>query len=513
MADYHLSASVIKRSAGRSATAAAAYRAGEKIKDNRTGLEHDYTRRSGVIHTQIFAPDDAPSWAVDRAKLWNAVEKSETRKDSQLAREIVLGLPHELTQAQRFELTQKFVKEQFVSMGMIADVAFHAPDKDGDQRNYHAHIMLTMRTVSADGFGEKARDWNSRPLLKQWREQWAEYANTALAEAGFDERIDHRSLEDQGIELEPTQHLGWVASELERKGVATIRGDINREIRANNQLIINAENELVELVAQQKTEVTHEHGQQHIKHGQQHINAGKPHSNAENARADSGGIREHTESLYVLQAQRNNAILNAQLQGRFGNGKTGSESDSQHIDSHRSVLFSEVHATDRARRSNVSDLPRYTRLTEALKNVRERVRERLTAQYRAAIERVREAGKSFQGSCARVGRACADASRGSQQLSAGVGLLRASEQCLVRAHRATGEASRGLEQSDQKLEQSSFELERQLEPLQQQCESLDRATGQLFDRINAAIEREDREMEQARNAPAASVKKWRGPGL
>lgn len=498
MADYHLSGSVIKRSAGRSATAAAAYRAGEKINDNRTGLEHDYTRRSGVIHTQIFAPDGAPSWVMNRAELWNAVEKSETRKDSQLAREIVLGLPHELTQAQRFELTQTFVKEQFVKLGMIADVAFHAPDHDGDQRNYHAHIMLTMRTVSDGGFGEKARDWNSKPLLKHWREQWAEYANTALAEAGIDERIDHRSLEDQGIELEPTQHLGWVASELERKGVATVRGDINREIRANNQLIINAENELVELVSQQQKEVIHEHGQQHI-------NAGKPHSNADSAIADKAGVHEYIESLHVLQAQRNNAILNTQIQRHRGDGEADSDRAAQHIDHHRSVLFSEAHATDRASSNIVSTLQRVagsSRLTEVLSDARERIIE----QYRAAIERVRAAGKGFQESFARAGRACADASRGSQQLAAGAGLLQSVQPVVERACRETGEANRGLEQAGNRLE-------RQLEPLQRERESLDRATGQLFERINAGIEREDRERAEARNAPAASVKKWRGPGL
>lgn len=214
MAIYHFSAQTINRSAGRSATAAAAYRAGEQITDERQGLKHDYTNKGGVLHTEIMTPPSAPAWASDRAKLWNAVEHSEKRKDAQVAREIVIALPHELDEKQRIELLRGFVKEHFIDLGMIADVAFHAPDKKGDMRNFHAHVMLTMRDISPDGFSDKKnRTWNDKELLNTWREQWAAHANTALEAAGSDARIDHRTLEAQHIEalengdLEAAQEL------------------------------------------------------------------------------------------------------------------------------------------------------------------------------------------------------------------------------------------------------------------------------------------------------------------
>lgn len=168
MAIYHFSAQTINRSAGRSATAAAAYRAGEQITDERQGLEHDYTNKGGVLHTEIMTPPNAPAWASDRASLWNAVECAEKRKDAQVAREIVVALPHELNEVQRIELLRGFVKEHFIDLGMIADVAFHAPDKKGDMRNFHAHVMLTMRDISPDGFSDKKnRTWNDKELLRR----------------------------------------------------------------------------------------------------------------------------------------------------------------------------------------------------------------------------------------------------------------------------------------------------------------------------------------------------------
>src|SRR5690606_25860243 len=146
-----------------------------------------------VLHTEIMAPDHAPEWANDRAQLWNAVEKVERRKDAQLCREVLVALPAELDDAERLELVRGFAREQFVERGMVADIAWHEPDREGDQRNYHAHILLTMRDIGADGFGQKNRDWNRRELLQEWREQWQEHANRALERAGRTERIDHRS--------------------------------------------------------------------------------------------------------------------------------------------------------------------------------------------------------------------------------------------------------------------------------------------------------------------------------
>ena len=156
MAIYYFNASVISRSSGRSATASAAYRTAEKIKDIRTGEIYDYRKKKGVDEKFILAPSYAPDWVFERAKLWNEVEKAERRKDSQVAREIKLAIPLELNKSQQVELVKKFTTEQFVNSGMIADVAFH----ELDSHNPHAHIMLTMRDIDAQGFKKKNRDWN-----------------------------------------------------------------------------------------------------------------------------------------------------------------------------------------------------------------------------------------------------------------------------------------------------------------------------------------------------------------
>lgn len=234
MADYRFSAKIIKRSNGQSAVASAAYRAGTRLVDDRTGEIHDYGRKGGVIHSVVMTPEATPEWMHDRAQLWNTVETVERRGDAQLAREIQLSLPHELDQAQRKALLLDFVQEQFVDRGMIADVAIHAPSDQGDQRNHHAHVMLTMRELTGDGFGKKARDWNSPDLLNEWREQWGVHQNRALERHGHNARVDHRSYEAQGIDREPTQHLGPNASDMERNGKASRIGDENRQIANDN---------------------------------------------------------------------------------------------------------------------------------------------------------------------------------------------------------------------------------------------------------------------------------------
>jgi hypothetical protein len=207
MAIYHLRATMISRSAGRSATAAAAYRSATHIEDHRTGLSFDYRARSGVDHVEILAPAHAPEWAQDRAALWNAVEAAETRKNSQVAREIRVALPAELDQAQRAELVRDFCQRQFVDRGMVADIALHAPGREGDDRNHHAHILLTTREIAAEGFTTKNRDWNAVEVLEGWREAWAQDANLALELAGHGERIDHRTLEAQRIEALELAHV------------------------------------------------------------------------------------------------------------------------------------------------------------------------------------------------------------------------------------------------------------------------------------------------------------------
>ena len=221
MAIYHLSVKTVSRSAGRSATAAAAYRAGAKITDERTGEIHDYTRKSGVQSVDLILPENAPEWAHDREQLWNAAEQAEARKNSTVAREFEVALPDELSAAERLRLSLDFARELVARHGCAADVAIHAPSNGGDDRNHHAHILLSTRRLGADGFGEKTRELDDRKigseLVTQWRERFAELTNERLHENGIAARVDHRTLEAQGIEREPTQHLGPAATAIERR--------------------------------------------------------------------------------------------------------------------------------------------------------------------------------------------------------------------------------------------------------------------------------------------------------
>ena len=230
MAIYHLSMKILSRSKGYSAVASAAYRAGEKILDERTGVIHDYTRKNGVASAVILTPANAPAWCANRAELWNAVEKAERRKNSQLAREFELAIPRELAQDAARETVLNFVRENFVSRGMIADVAFH--NLGGS--NPHAHIMLSMRAITPDGFGEKVREWNDWTHAETWRGSWADHANRALANAGYQEEIDHRSYERQGLEKTPGIHLGKSACAMETRGIETERGEQNHLINRLN---------------------------------------------------------------------------------------------------------------------------------------------------------------------------------------------------------------------------------------------------------------------------------------
>jgi hypothetical protein len=234
MAIYHYSVQVISRSQGRSAVAAAAYRSGEKLVDERTN-EVKFYHRDVQPETTIIAPENAPGWVLDRERLWNGVEHSEKRKDAQLCREINVALPIELNHDQQRELIHSFVRDQFVQKGMIADVAIHRDDMN----NPHAHIMLTMRTIDENGFGKKNRDWNQREELERGREEWANYANPALENAGYMDKITHLSHEAQGIEQLPTVHLGHVVNAMEKRGVQTERGNLNRERQEYNQVVVD----------------------------------------------------------------------------------------------------------------------------------------------------------------------------------------------------------------------------------------------------------------------------------
>lgn len=262
MAIYHLSAKVISRAGGRSSVAAAAYRSGGRLRDNRQGMEHDYSRKGGVVHTEIMAPGTAPDWMRDRDQLWNAVEAVERRRDAQLAREIEIALPRELDRGARLDLLRGFVQRAFVDRGMVADVAVHEGKARDGHGQPHAHVMLTMRALTGEGFGKKDRSWNAPDLLMSWRAAWARDANAALERAGRSERIDHRSLHEQraeaqreveqardtgqnelalererkAVELdrEPEPKIGPAANALEKRGIATERGAEFRAAQARN---------------------------------------------------------------------------------------------------------------------------------------------------------------------------------------------------------------------------------------------------------------------------------------
>lgn len=248
MAIYHLSTKPVSRSSGRTATASIAYRAGIAIKDERTGKEHDYTKRKGVAYTQLHTPNGLK---IDRNELWNLAETTETRKNSRTAREIVVNLPHELSGRLRMMLVNDFAKDLANQYGVAVDVAIHTPDAQGDNRNHHAHIMLTTRKLERLESGRVALTSKSqlemsntqlkerglpsaREELKAIREQWANITNKHLKEAKIDARIDHRSHKDRGLEQLPTKKLGWEASALERKGIKTSTGDYNRKVEEYN---------------------------------------------------------------------------------------------------------------------------------------------------------------------------------------------------------------------------------------------------------------------------------------
>lgn len=238
MAIYHLSVKTMSRSAGRSATAAAAYRAGAEISDRRTGEIHDYTRRAGVVSSDLFLPNDAPAWANDRSALWNAVEQAELRKNSTIAREFVAALPSELSADERRGLVAEFCRELVEKHGIAVDASIHLPDADGDSRNHHAHILTSTRRLGLDGFEEKARELDAKQtgpaLIEHWRERWAVFSNLALARAGRLERIDHRSNRDQGLDLAPTTHQGVHATSMERRGVQAERVEETESVRKAN---------------------------------------------------------------------------------------------------------------------------------------------------------------------------------------------------------------------------------------------------------------------------------------
>ena len=261
IAIYHCSIKIVSRGKGKSAVAAAAYRSGEKLTNEWDGLTHDYTKKGGVVHSEILLPAHAPPAFSDRSTLWNSVELSEKSNNAQLAREVEIALPVELSREEQTRLVREYCSSQFVSKGMIADFNLH----DTGGGNPHAHILLTMRPLDERGAwlpkskkeyvldenGEKIRlpsgryktrkvdlvDWNNRENAEVWRRAWADLANDFLAQNNRPERIDHRSYERQGIDQLPTVHVGVSATQMEKKGIVTERGELNRNIKAANRIL------------------------------------------------------------------------------------------------------------------------------------------------------------------------------------------------------------------------------------------------------------------------------------
>ena len=268
--------------------AAAAYRSGEKLVNEWDGLTHDYTRKGGVVHVEIMLPSHAPPEFQDRSTLWNSVEQIEKSSDAQLAREIEVALPVELSRSEQLALVRAFVKDNFINAGMCADFAIH----DKGTGNPHAHIMLTIRPIKENGkWGAKCRkvydldsqgqripdgkggwknhredttDWNRRENAEKWRAAWAAYTNQALEAAGRPERIDHRSYKRQGVDKIPTVHMGPAASQMERRGIQTEKGSINREIAADNKLLKEIKARITRLYNWSKEQSTQPQGRESI---------------------------------------------------------------------------------------------------------------------------------------------------------------------------------------------------------------------------------------------------------
>ncbi|MEG0129352.1 MobQ family relaxase [Clostridium sp.] len=274
MAIYHCSTKIVSRGSGRSAVGASAYRSGEKLINEYDGMKHDYRKKQGIVHKEILTPEYAPNWSKNREKLWNEVEKVEKSKNSQLSREVEVALPKEFSISENIELVRNYVKDNFVNEGMVADICIH----DKADGNPHAHIMLTMRPFNRDGsWGAKAKkeyildkegkkiklksgnyksrkinttNWDSKEKLESYRRDWADKINKVLESKGMEQRVDHRSYEEQGIHRMPTKHEGYVVRAMESRGIETEIGNINREIKKLNKELIKIDKEIKDSLVQ-----------------------------------------------------------------------------------------------------------------------------------------------------------------------------------------------------------------------------------------------------------------------
>ena len=265
MAIYHCSTKTVNRSSGRTSVASSAYRAGEKLEDERTGLTHDFTRKDGVAHSEILSNLDIE---IDRGELWNLAEKTENRKDARTAREWVIALPDELDPDQRKDLAKDFAMSLVDRYGVIADLAIHEPSKGGNDKNHHAHIMLTTRKAELDPNNKlilttktdielsntkrKSLDMGTtQEEIKAIRTKWADLANYALEQAGHNEKIDHRSYADQGNGLQATIHEGTKVTQLRRYGIETEISRFNDNVKQQNSQQLEQDKPKIESVLKQ----------------------------------------------------------------------------------------------------------------------------------------------------------------------------------------------------------------------------------------------------------------------
>ncbi len=262
MAIYHLHVKVIGRKSGSSAVASAAYRSGSRLRDERLDRSHDFSAKRGVVHSEVLLPENAPEAWSDRERLWNDVEAFEIRKDAQFAREVEFAIPREMSERQGIELARDFARGEFVDRGMIADLNVHWDMAEDGMPKPHAHVMLTMRAADESGFGQKVREWNRTEMVQRWRERWAELANERLAELDIDARIDHRSLEAQGVALEPQSQIGAPAKRIEVRGIEGVgleadRAEMHREIaRGNGERIIADPSVALDAITHQQSTFT-----------------------------------------------------------------------------------------------------------------------------------------------------------------------------------------------------------------------------------------------------------------
>jgi len=336
MTIYHLSIKIISRGKGKSAVAASAYRSGEKIKNEYDGIVHDFTRKGGIAHTEILLPQNAPQEFANRSILWNSVEKIEKSKNSQLAREIEVALPKELDREKQINLVREYVKENFVKVGMCADIALH----DKNDGNPHCHILLTMRPLNEDTTwgakskkeyifdenGEKVKlkngnyktrkinttDWNEQDKAEEWRKAWADITNKYLEENSIQDKVDHRSYQRQGIEQIPTIHMGVSATQMEKKGIATDRGNINREIKHHNKILREISRRIKALFnwirgigKEEKTENENTKSTLPLKENLQSIFENLIRKNADNNNAD---LEKYIESYHLLKEKNITSI-------------------------------------------------------------------------------------------------------------------------------------------------------------------------------------------------------------